>query len=228
MRLPNLPYQLGNTVAVGNKQVHTRTILSQRMSAQKQQWLQQCLTRADLALTHSTGRALVRAPALRNGTYALGPYNMLGNPTVANFCNDFVTYFWLDPAHADVVANVMDTYRNACVSIQRGLQGPFDIVDLPIMKQGGQSCGYVRRYASGGTVVRRGAIHIDFGRISAATIDAVADTLIHEAAHKFIAAKDHAYQYQAARWTALTPLTAIENADSISKFAMTALTNNLQ
>jgi hypothetical protein len=228
MRLPNLPYQLGKTIAVGNKQVHTRTTLSKRMSAQTQQLLQQCLNQADAALTHSIGRALVRAPAVRNGTYPLGPFNLLGNPTVSNFCNEFLTYFWLDPANTTMVADVMDSFRYACVSIQRGLQGPLDIVDTPIMMQGTQTCGYVRQYTVGGTVVRRGSVHIDFGRISAVNINGVADTLIHEASHKFIATKDHAYQFQAALWTGLTPQTAIENADSISKFAMLALNNNLQ
>jgi hypothetical protein len=228
MALPNLPYQLGKTFTVGNKQVHTRTIFSQRMSTNAQQLLQQCLNRADAALTYSINRSLARAPTVRNGTYALGPFNLQGTPTVSNFCNEFLNYFRADAAHPTLVADLMDTYRNACVSIQRGLQGALDIVDMPIMMQGGQSCGYVRNYRQGGTVVRRGSIHIDFGRITAANIGGVADTLIHEASHKFIAAKDHAYQHQMARWGVLTAQTAIENADSISKFTMFAINNNLQ
>jgi hypothetical protein len=228
MTLPNLPYQLGKTFTVGNKKVHTRTILSQRMSATAQQLLQQCFTRADRALAYCKDHALARAPGVRNGTYVLGPFNSFGDLTVANFSNDFSTYFrFVSTTPVAVVADAMDTFRHACDSIRRGLAGALDIVDMPIMRQGKETCGYVHRYQEGGTVQRRGAIHLDFGRITATNIDEVADTLIHEAAHKFVAAADHAYRSEASKWGQLTPRMAIENADTISAFAMHSFSRNL-
>jgi hypothetical protein len=228
MTRPNLPYQLGKTFTVGNKKVHTRTIFSQRMSSTEQQLLQQCCTRADRALAYCKDRALARAPGLRNGTYVLGPFNSIGDPTVANFSNDFLTYFRFDSTTpVAVVADAMDSFRHACDSIRRGLAGAIDIVDMPIMRQGKDTCGYVHRYEEGGTVLRRGAIHLDFGRITAAKIDEVADTLIHEGAHKFVAAADHAYRSETAKWGKMTSQMAIENADTISGFAMHSFTRNL-
>jgi hypothetical protein len=228
MALPKLPYQLGKTVTVGNKQVHTRTIFSQRMSTQRQLWLQQALDQADTALLHSITRARVRAPELRNGTPLLGPFNQQGRPLVPTFSNEFLMDFWLDAAHPDAVADKMDTFRHSCVNIQRGLKEPLDIVDLPIKMQGDGTSGYVMDYMVGGVVKRKGAIHIDFDRITATNIDGAANALIHEASHKCAATRDHAYQHEQAKWRALTSVTAIENADSISRFVMKAYTNRLQ
>jgi hypothetical protein len=228
MAPPNLPYQLGKTFKVGNKQVHTRTIFSQRLSSWGQVVLQQCLNMADAALGHSVTQATVRAPGVRNGTYALGPFDGFGKPTIANFANHFVEYFRVDFTTPTVVANKMDTFRHACTSIQRGLRGPLDIVDIPIKKQHSTLCGYVVSYRKGTTVERRGAIHLDFERVSAAKIDVAADILIHEAAHKFIAAEDTAYEHDDSKWQLLTSETAIKNADSISKFVMSAFTSDLQ
>lgn len=229
LKIPeNLPYQFGNTYMVGNKRVHTRTIFSLRMRSNSQMLLQMCLDRAQAALTHCITRAQVRAPQLRNETHVLGPFDALGNPTTANFSNRFLFDFRLDAGHAQVVADKMDTFRNLCVSIQRGLQGALDIVDLPIGQQHGDTCGYVNRHQVGERVEHRGAIHIDFGRISVQNVDGIANTLIHEASHKFTAAKDYAYPHQEEKWGNLTSTTAIDNADSISRFAMAALVENLQ
>jgi hypothetical protein len=228
MAPPNLPYQLGKTFKVGNKRVHTRTIFSQRISSWGQVVLQQCLNMADAALSHSVTQATVRAPGVRNGSYALGPFDGYGETTVANFANQFVSYFRVDAAKPTVVADKMDTFRHACTSIQRGLRGPLDIVDIPITRQHSTLCGYVASYRKGTKVERRGAIHLDFERVSAAKIGVAADILIHEAAHKFIAAEDKAYEHDDAKWQVLTSETALKNADSISKFVMSAFTSDLQ
>ncbi len=230
--MPNLPYQLGKTFRIPgeptqpmieNISVHTRTIFSQRMSVQTREVLKECMKRALAALDYCIGRATELAPMLRDGDEHLGPYNIFGQPTETTFSNELSTYFRVGAQDAGVVADLMDTLRQGYVSIARGLRGPLDIVDLPIMMQGSRTCGYVKNYMVGGRVGHIGAIHINFGNISRPNIDQVANTLIHEAAHKFITAKDHAYDWEVAKWANLTRQQAMDNADSISGFAMKAL-----
>jgi uncharacterized protein (DUF885 family) len=121
----------------------------------------------------------------------------------------------------------MDTLRHGYVSIKRGLEGPLDIVDVPVMQQRSGLCGYVRVYQVEGRVHHRGAIHINFSDITEQNTDKVAKTLIHEAAHKFIAANDYAYEWEISKWRNMTRHQALNNADSLAWFAMNAATRSL-
>jgi hypothetical protein len=72
--------------------------------------------------------------------------------------------------------------------------------------------------ADGLRIADRGRIHINFVWALTRTHQRVARTIIHEASHKFVGARDHAYKYNPA-YASLTLEEAKTNADSIACFA---------
>lgn len=209
--MPNLPFQLGNTyVVLPGVTAHTRTIFSRRMQGPHQQVLAASLRRARNALTYTLGR-------IDHTLATLGPP---ANPApagglAANFINVFIGRLNVAVATNADFRILLNLFKATCLAIQAGLRGPLEIVDMPIMSQGGNVAGYVRRYgATPGAP--RGRIHLEFGALTANNDWTVAHTIVHEASHKFAHTVDHAYAHQIMLIANLTTPQLMNNADSVA------------
>lgn len=212
--MPNLPSQLGLTYAVmPGVSAHTRTIFSNRMGTTQREALALVVRRSRNALTYTINeidRILAgiaaqpdAAPARHS---ALDP---------RSFIDHFKTYFNVEVQTNRELTTLLRQFRATCVLIQDGLNEHLDIVDLPIMMQGGGTAGYVARYA--GPPVRRGRIHLDFGRLVRGREWVAAETLVHEASHKFANTRDHGYVMTPMAMLALDTNQAMTNADSVAR-----------
>jgi hypothetical protein len=117
--------------------------------------------------------------------------------------------------------------KQVYLMIGQGIRGSFAIVDIPkadkLDTNGSVSLQNAQLLdatdADGLRIADRGRIHINFHWITTRTPHRVARTIIHEASHKFIGTRDHAYKPDHVAYAGLTPSQARANADSIACFA---------
>ena len=209
--MPNLPSQMGFSYTVlPGVTAHTRTIFSGRMKPVQQQLLAASVRRARNAMTYTLGivnRTIGNLGPPANAAPAGG--------FAPNFINEFIGRFNVAVATNADFRYLLTLFKATCLTIQAGLRGPLDIVDLPIRKQGGPTVGYVTRYGAG-PAARRGRIHLEFAELRPNNDWAVAHTLVHEASHKFAHTVDHAYVHQIALIAALNTAQLMNNADSVA------------
>jgi len=130
-------------------------------------------------------------------------------------------------ANADDWTDLFKYLNTVYMMISQGINGPLKIVDIPsadkLDTNGSVSLSDAKALdtadPSGLRVAKRGRIHINFHWVTTRTAQRVARTVIHEASHKFVGARDHAYKPNKPNYAALTPKLARTNADSIACFA---------
>ncbi|MBI2769850.1 MAG: hypothetical protein HYX47_09515 [Burkholderiales bacterium] len=217
--MPNLPYQMGwaSTIAPGVR-AHTRTLYSLRLSTTRQAILATALGHARNAVTYTLARNRANTPAAFGG-WAAGGAAAGGAPAgfgfgAVTYLNTFRLRFHVGDVTDNQLRVLMERFSDRLVVLEAGLRGALELVDIPVMMQHQRArpSGYVRRYGEEG----RGQIHLDYARITAGQEWSVANTIVHEATHKFLHTIDHCYIWEANKIDASTPEQLLNNADSFA------------
>jgi hypothetical protein len=129
----------------------------------------------------------------------------------------------LTKANASQWKDLFKYLKQVYTMIGQGIGGSLTLVD--VTSEG--TCGSVSLHNArlldandpdGLRIADRGRIHVNFSWCLTRTSNRVGRTIIHEGAHKFIGARDHAYKWNPA-YNTLTHNQAMSNADSVACFA---------
>lgn len=220
---------LGNVKIVG-RPLSAVSLTKGYDKGQVKSQLTHAVTYARQMLTETSSlvdRSLISAIESRAGVGPYGAVVPLSPIVMSAAVEHFKMPNSFTQADADNWVGLFNYLKQAYLMIGQGIRGAFSIVDIPSEEKldtnGSVSLSRARLLdssdADGLRIANRGRIHINFHWITTRTPQRVARTIIHEGAHKFVGARDHAYKYDKGAYSSLTHEQAKANADSIACFA---------
>lgn len=184
--------------------VRTRSPISRRMLPEVQQVLLTSVNFARNSSKYCTSKT-------RQEIAALLDYIPVGNQYGANFHSTFQRWFNIDPGQTSLrrYRDYMERFRRICSMLDRELHEPLELVDSKLLKQlRGRTLGYIN------TTNEKRRIHLNVKKIKSGNEWELANTIVHEATHKFCHTTD-SVNINDKEMDSIPPLRALDNAESL-------------